>query len=67
MIRQPNGSKSYVTKNNNYDKATKWFKIIHYQNKNIINENNARENKKHVKHVYRTNDKVLLERYDAPK
>jgi len=29
MMRQPNGSKSYVTKNNNYDKATKWFKIIH--------------------------------------
>ena len=43
------------------------WRAIKQRKQKVINENNARENKKCLQHVYRTNDKVLLERYDARK
>ena len=42
-------------------------KQLSIRNKKIINHNNARENRKRIEHIYKVNDQVLLDRYDARK
>ena len=41
------------------------WEAIKQRKQKIINQNNARENKKRLKHNYNVNDMVLLERHDA--
>ena len=43
-----------------------WEAITQHKQK-MINENNTRENAKHLKYTYKIHDKVLLERDDAPR
>jgi hypothetical protein len=43
------------------------WEAIKQRKQKIINQNNARENKKRLKHNYNVNDMVLLERHDARK
>ena len=43
------------------------WNFICEQKQKIIKENNRQENKRHVKHKYKINDKILLKRDDMAK